>query len=107
MAQRRPSGKKRPEPSTTRTNRDLKMIVMGALLIIFFLVAGYLGIRESARKETPTPKGPVRNPHSILISPPSQCGGKIRVNRADAGTRGRGRHRAVSEGRRSVMRTAV
>ena len=51
-----------PPPSHTRSNRDLVMAIIGICLIVFFLVAAYLSLKESDATRRPKFRGPVRNP---------------------------------------------
>jgi hypothetical protein len=51
-----------PAPSTTRTDRDWVMIGLAALLILFFLVAGWLAFRGKDKGTGRKFRGPVRDP---------------------------------------------
>ncbi|GEM_PF-5836675 len=53
---------KAPQPSTTRTNRDWIMICLGAFLILFFLVAGWLAFAGKDKGQGRKFRGPVRDP---------------------------------------------
>ena len=53
-----------PAPSAARTDSDWAMIALGALLILVFLLGGYLSLD---RAETTTPaksRGPVKDPRT-------------------------------------------
>lgn len=51
-----------PEPSGTRTNHDLVMIVLGVILTLFFLTAGAVSIKGPDDGAAPRTRGPVKNP---------------------------------------------
>lgn len=57
--------RKSPRPRKTRTNRDWVMIMIGIGLIIFFLVAGYVGIGERGKGPVQKKRGPVKNPKAL------------------------------------------
>ncbi len=58
-----PRKNKMVEPSTTRTNRDGIMIVLGVVLIVFFVVAGYLTLtRSDSQPNNNKTRGPVKDP---------------------------------------------
>jgi hypothetical protein len=50
------------ETATTRTDRDWIMVVLGVLLIVAFLVAGYLSLGSTPKSPSTKPRGPVKNP---------------------------------------------
>jgi hypothetical protein len=52
------------EPATTRTDRDLVMVVLGLLIIVIFLVAAYLAITEGNRGPARKIRGPVKFPQT-------------------------------------------
>ncbi len=58
------SRRKATRERKTRTNRDVVMIMLGALLVLFFVAAGYSIYGRGSDGSTPRFKGPVRNPNS-------------------------------------------
>lgn len=54
-----------PEPSTTRTNRDWVMIVLGAALVLLFLIAGYVSLSPTQAPGVPKIRGPVKDPKKM------------------------------------------
>ena len=62
------TGKGRPRtPRRTRTDRDWVMMVLGVLLIVFFVVAGYAALngREDAARSRK--RGPVKDPKAAAV----------------------------------------
>lgn len=54
-----------PAPKKIRTNGDRVMIVIGVCLIIFFLVAGFVGMGNEGEVPTKRKRGPVKNPKAL------------------------------------------
>jgi hypothetical protein len=54
-----------PELSTTRSNGDWVMIVLGIALIALFVVAGYGALTGPDNAERSKPRGPVKNPDRL------------------------------------------
>lgn len=54
-----------PEPSTIRTDRDWVMMVLGAGLILLFLIGGYLSVPPSETPSIPKMRGPVKDPEKL------------------------------------------
>jgi hypothetical protein len=74
-----------PEPSTTRTDSDVVMVILGILLAVVFLMSGYLSLRETGQASPARLRGPVKDPgaSSMLRQPTpaahsmGPCTGKI------------------------------
>jgi len=56
-----------PEPRRTRTDRDWIMMAIGVSLIVFFLVGGYMSLREREKNPGRRIRGPVRNPKTSCV----------------------------------------
>ncbi|MEW6349164.1 MAG: hypothetical protein AB1646_08885 [Thermodesulfobacteriota bacterium] len=54
-----------PAPSRTRSNRDPVMILLGVVLILFLLTAGYQGVFRGDKKPVKKYRGPVRDPFKV------------------------------------------
>ncbi|MCA1961932.1 MAG: hypothetical protein LDL33_14200 [Desulfomonile sp.] len=55
--------KARPRiPKQTRTNRDWVMLVLGVMLIVFFVFAGYVTLTAREDGARPRKRGPVKDP---------------------------------------------
>ncbi len=59
-------GNKKPSPTRTRTDKDLVMIIVGIALTFVFLTITYLSFNSEGPCIVIKPKGPVKNPHSLL-----------------------------------------
>lgn len=54
--------KKTHQKSETRSNKDRIMILTGILLVILFLIIGYVSIESKTEESKPKNRGPVKNP---------------------------------------------
>jgi hypothetical protein len=52
-------------PSSVGTNRDWVMIVLGSLLIVFFVAAGYASIIKTNKNSPLRKRGPVKYPKKM------------------------------------------
>jgi hypothetical protein len=59
---------RRPAPSTARTDRDVRMIVLGVALILLFLLGGYLSIDRAEPNPISKPRGPVKDPGASSLN---------------------------------------
>ncbi len=60
------AGKRRsPGPKKIRTNSDWVMVMIGVCLIIFFLIAGYVGLGKRGEGPTQKKRGPVKDPTGL------------------------------------------
>lgn len=62
-----------PAPRTTRTSQDRVMVVLGVLLTLFFIVAGYLTLVHDDGIARGQQRGPVKDPR-VLTQPQFQGG---------------------------------
>ena len=59
--------RKVPEPSRTRTNHDWIMMCLGAFLILFFLIAGWLALAGKSGNAGRKIRGPVKDPKASQV----------------------------------------
>lgn len=64
-----PKSDRAPLPSKARTNRDPVMILVGIMLVVFSLAAGYSTWRETTPKPAALSRGPVKDPGVGLTDP--------------------------------------
>jgi len=63
-----PQNKRPTKLSNTRTDQDWIMIVFGVVLVIFFLVGGYLSCGKTEKSTPPRLRGPVKDPARLGAS---------------------------------------
>jgi hypothetical protein len=62
--------KRSPDPSPTRTDGDWMMIILGVLLVMFFVVAIYTSLIQGDKGAIPKSKGPVKEPKGTSLFQP-------------------------------------
>jgi len=73
--------KARPRiPRRTRTDRDWVMMILGAMLIVFFVFAGYVTLTAREDGTRPRKRGPVKDPKifgmmecPLIVGSPVHC----------------------------------
>lgn len=60
-----PDSPRTPPPSTTRSNSDRVMIVLGIALIVLFVAAGYDALTGPENRARSKPRGPVKDPDRV------------------------------------------
>ncbi len=67
------NGNKKTQTGKSVSHRDHITLILGILLVLFFLAAGIISLRESSTGENVKSRGPVRNPKALNKIQNSSC----------------------------------